>query len=90
LVVGAPVAADMAGRVCLFLGADLAAGTYDLGDASRSWSGEAAGDFAGSGGGAAGDLDGDGQQDLRVGAPYNDQGGDSAGKGYLLTLGPGS
>jgi hypothetical protein len=46
--------------------------------------GEDAGDVAGTSVSSAGDVDGDGLDDLLVGAPSNDEGGTDAGKGYLL------
>jgi hypothetical protein len=45
------------------------------------------GDQAGTGIAAAGDVDGDGHDDLLVGAPGNDEGGRDAGAAYLV-LGP--
>ena len=46
------------------------------------------GEFAGDGAGApvspAGDVDGDGRDDFLVGAYWNDEAGNSAGKGYLV------
>jgi Ca2+-binding RTX toxin-like protein len=46
--------------------------------------GDAAGDRAGHAVSAAGDVNGDGYDDLLVGAPYGDDGGSSAGEAHLL------
>ncbi len=66
-------------------------GTLDLSMADAKLLGEEAGDNAGGveGGGVAGagDVDGDGNDDMLVGAYGNDEGGDWAGAGYLV-LGP--
>ncbi len=77
-----------AGQVYLVLGR--AAGwamDTDLGAVDASFWGEAAGDQAGWGVAGAGDVDGDGFDDLLVGAPWNDEAGDRAGQSYLI---PGS
>ncbi len=49
--------------------------------------GEEAGDYAGHSLAGAGDLDGDGHDDLLVGAPCRDDAGESAGAAYVV-LGP--
>jgi hypothetical protein len=53
--------------------------------ATRTLRGEAKGDEAGRALTMGGDADGDGVADMLVGAHYNDDGGDLAGKAYLLT-----
>jgi hypothetical protein len=62
-------------------------GVFDLASADVALFGEAATDQAGEPVAAAGDVDGDGLQDLLVGAPYGDLGGTDAGCAYLV-LGP--
>ena len=46
--------------------------------------GAAAGDNAGLSVSAAGDVNGDGFDDILVGAPFNDEGGNSAGAAYII------
>jgi hypothetical protein len=55
-------------------------------DSSRELIGEAAGDVAGAGGGlaGAGDVNGDGYDDVIVGAYSNDSGGSAAGRAYVV------
>ncbi len=62
-------------------------GALDLSSADARWHGESSSDMAGYGLGGAGDVDGDGLDDMLVGAPYEDAGGTDAGAAYLL-LGP--
>ena len=62
-------------------------GNLDLSSASTKFVGEEAGDEAGSSLRAAGDTDGDGNEDILVGARFNDNGASNAGSTYLL-LGP--
>ena len=62
-------------------------GTLDLSGADAKLVGEAADDGAGAGVSRAGDVDGDGRDDVLVGAWLNDDGGDRAGAAYLV-LGP--
>ena len=57
-------------------------GTIDLSLADGELVGEAAGDIAATVS-QAGDVDGDGQVDVLVGAPWNDEGGNNAGAAYL-------
>jgi hypothetical protein len=52
-----------------------------------SFVGENEGDYAGGKITSAGDVDGDGLDDLLVGAYRNDDGGSDAGKGYLILSG---
>ena len=49
-----------------------------------TFTGENADDYAGESVSSAGDVDGDGKDDLLVGAPWNDDGGSDAGKAYLV------
>ena len=62
-------------------------GDVSLADATAILSGEAEQDFAGRSLAGVGDIDGDGNDDFLVGAKTNDEGGNSAGKSYLV-LGP--
>ncbi|HKQ20376.1 MAG TPA: FlgD immunoglobulin-like domain containing protein, partial [Candidatus Eisenbacteria bacterium] len=54
------------------------------------FSGEATDDFFGMSVGTAGDTNGDGYDDVIVGAPWNDAGGSSAGRAYVYHGGPGA
>jgi len=59
-------------------------GTKDLSTADSKLIGENAGDYAGRALSSAGDTDGDGFEELLVGAYLNDAGGTDAGAAYLL------
>ena len=59
-------------------------GLARLDEVGLRWDGEASGDSAGRAAAGAGDVDGDGLDDLLVGALYNQTGGVFAGKAYLL------
>lgn len=85
--VGAPGnddAAGAAGKVYLLLGGDRSDGLFSLADASLAWTGTAVGDNAGRSVAGAGDVDGDGLDDLLVGAWGNDLGGTDAGAVFLV------
>jgi Ca2+-binding RTX toxin-like protein len=94
VLVGAPLAdpaglAD-AGLVYLVWSTGVA-GSVDLNDLNTSGSGEgfairgqAAGDHAGHSVAAIADLNGDGRQEILVGAPGNDAGGADAGAAYVV------
>ena len=80
---------DTAGQVYLVLGR-LDGWNMDipLWEASASFFGEFVDDAAGGAVSGAGDADGDGYNDLLIGAPFNDESGVSAGQVYLITGGP--
>lgn len=72
-----------AGAAYLVLGSTgLTSGT--LGDATAAYDGAAAGDEAGGSVAGAGDVDGDGADDLLVGADANDSGASGAGAAWLV------
>ncbi len=75
-----------AGAAYLVLGATLVgvSGTYSVDDADLKIRGEGGLDYAGIGVGQAGDVDGDGRDDLLIGASGSDDGGSNAGKAYLF------
>ncbi len=59
-------------------------GTLSLANAHATFVGEVAGDVAGSSVAGVGDVDGDGFDDVLIGAPEHQAGGDSAGVAYLV------
>jgi hypothetical protein len=59
-------------------------GTIDLSTVDAKFVGEAAGDFVGYNTGCAGDVDGDGFDDILIGAFQESGGGVSAGAAYLV------
>jgi len=76
---------DDAGRAYVFFGADIATGgVFDATDAGATLTGEAPGDLAAQAVVPVGDVDGDGLDDLLVGAHLNADGGGQAGKSYLV------
>ena len=64
------------------------AGTASLATADSSWTGVSPGDRLGFAGGAAGDVDGDGFDDVLIGAPMMDAGVVDAGAVFVMTGGP--
>ena len=56
----------------------------DLSNADASFWGEAAGDQSGWSAAGAGDVNGDGYDDILIGARHNDEGGSGAGQTYLI------
>jgi len=72
-----------AGKVYLFLGASMAGGgTLDLSTADYTFIGEDSSDQAGFSADSAGDVDGDGLDDILIGAPY--YGTSNYGRAYLI------
>jgi hypothetical protein len=62
-------------------------GTRDVNDADGLFVGKVANDQAGAAVAGGGDIDGDGLDDVVIGAPFNDQGGVDAGAVYV-SVGP--
>ncbi|MBW6505122.1 MAG: FG-GAP repeat protein [Rhodobacteraceae bacterium] len=92
LIIGAPWAdtgAGWAGAAYVIFGqsgttrADIGLAGLAAGDGFRLLA-EAAGDQAGYSVASAGDVNGDGYDDLIVGAPWNDAGGNDAGASYVI------
>jgi len=84
LLVGAPAEGSngaCAGAAYVVLGP--VSGSRDLAEADLRLRGAALGDQLGSSLAAVGDMDGDGHDDLLVGAPGDDQGGSDAGAAFL-------
>ena len=83
LLIGAP--GTDGGRTYMVLGNTVAGGgLWTLDQSDASFGGEVVGDSSGSSVAGAGDVDGDGLDDLLIGALNNDEGGAQAGKTYLL------
>ena len=80
IVVGAYHHANFRGRVYVYLG-----GSNGLGSASIVLDGEAPGDYFGRSVATAGDVNGDGYDDVLIGAQAYDR---STGRAYLYTGGP--
>ena len=64
-------------------------GTVSLTSADATFYGEGNGDFAGYSVSGGGDTDGDGYDDLAIGAPGDDDGGSAAGAVYVVLGGGG-
>jgi hypothetical protein len=82
LVASAKGEAEYAGLVLVFLGP--LSGQVDTADADRFWVGVAARDALGADVGGGRDLNGDGLDDLLVGAPMYDEAGTDAGAAFVL------
>lgn len=73
------------GKTYLILGHDGGwSQEFDLATADASYLGEAAYDNSGWTASGVGDINGDNFDDFMIGAWYNDQAGEDAGKGYIL------
>jgi hypothetical protein len=81
-IVGAPGAAGSTGEVYIILGP--VTGDITGSSADAILSGESTGDQAGRSITGAGDLDGDGAEDLVIGAYGHDSGSNNAGVAYVL------
>jgi hypothetical protein len=82
---GEDSAGSTAGAVYLIFGASLGTtSTIDLSTADYKFTGEAKTDYLGYEAVSAGDVDGDGYNDIVLGAPYEDTGGSSAGAVYIV------
>ena len=77
---------SFSGKVYLLLGSSLQGNaTIDLGNADYSFVAEStSGDHLGYSVASAGDVDGDGLDDILIGAPESDDSGLSSGKAYLI------
>jgi len=83
---GSDLGGTSSGAIYIFLAADLpeTGTTLEADDAHLVLIGESNLDYAGMSLDSAGDIDGDGQDDLLIGAAYNDTIGSSSGVGYVL------
>jgi len=85
LLAGAPTAGASTEGVLYLLDGGMAAGTLTLPDDQyASWTGDASGDELGAVIGSLEDLDGDGTEDLGIGAPGNDDAASGAGILYVV------
>jgi len=85
VLIGAFGSYDLAGQTYLVLGSGLTAPRQlDLSTSDFSFRGEHTGDWSSSALSGAGDVDGDGRDDILIGAPGNADVGADAGKAYLL------
>ena len=75
---------SLAGKTYLVYGSSTLSGTLDLSAADASFIGENAADYSGLSVSSAGDVNGDGYDDILIGASGNDDGGNLAGKTYLI------
>jgi len=82
---GSDEGGDGAGQTYLILGKPLGWSTdTPLSLADGSFIGEAAGDVSGISVSSAGDVNGDGYNDILIGAQGSDEGGDGAGQTYVI------
>ncbi len=91
LLVGGPGSdrgGESAGAAWLLRG-PLPLGRTSVGDAPESWTGDAVADALGTSVAFAGDLDGDGVEDVLLGAPGSDRGARDAGEVRLVSLAAG-
>ena len=72
------------GRAYVFLGSSTLSGFISATSANATITGEASEDQLGYSVSSAGDVNGDGYDDVIVGAPYNDAGGTIAGRAYVF------
>ena len=88
IIIGVPSNSNngaFSGKVYLILGSSLGeSSTIDLSNADYSFSSDKAFEWFGTSVSSAGDVDGDGLDDIIIGAYGNNDGGDYAGKTYLI------
>jgi hypothetical protein len=83
--IGPDAGGSDAGKAYLILGSSLGAiSEINVWEADYTFVGENAGDEAGVSVSSAGDVDGDGLDDILIGADENDYGGATAGMAYLI------
>jgi hypothetical protein len=82
LIIGAPYMLEERGAAFLVLGPVI--GSVSLADRDVMMRGMTEGGLAGTAVAGAGDVDGDGLDDLLVGAPWDDTNGSYAGAGFLI------
>jgi hypothetical protein len=86
-LIGAPNATEggsYVGAVYLVLNSDDFDGSMDLDEADARWHGINGGDQAGYSVSTAGDQDGDGRDDILIGAPGHDAGGSESGSVFMV------
>ena len=81
ILIGAPSGLSGTGKAYLVLGRDGLGGVIPLGEADAIYVARSAGDFAGFSVAGAGDVNGDGYDDLLIGAPERSSGD---GEAYLI------
>ena len=87
ILLSSPVNDDVyndGGKIYIVFGSSVTSGVLSVADADIQLTGEAENDQAGISIASAGDVDGDEQYDILVGAQYNDENGNAAGKAYLI------
>lgn len=85
IAIGAPYFNTNQGAVYVFYGGDWDMTTLNQGNANRTISGSS-GDYFGWSVSTAGDVDGDGNDELLIGAPGSDDGGTDSGAAYIYDL----
>lgn len=83
IIVGAPEYSSSKGRAYIFLGQHTLSGDTDADSADEIMTGESNSDDFGYSVSGAGDVNGDGYDDVVIGAPLNDMGGTDAGRVYI-------
>ncbi|MEN0064114.1 MAG: FG-GAP-like repeat-containing protein [Myxococcota bacterium] len=83
IAIGSQRHGAVAGAVYVLYGGNSLTGTLDIVNANLEVVGEASNDFAGRVS-SAGDVNGDGVDDLLIGASGNDEGGSGAGAAYMI------
>ena len=86
IIIGAPLRSGGTGTVYIFFGGsgNYTSGTFSASSADVIINGEVGNDNFGWSVASAGDVNGDGDDDLIVGAPLNDTGGNDRGRVYIF------